>query len=542
MSKSSSEYYIPDELYYFDERFSPRSLRRYQLKAILATYNISTPSHLSKTDLVKLYQEHVLSRKQEILRQYYENLGDDEDEEEEEEEEVNAQTRVLDEPRSTRQRTRSMRQSEKPATTMTWKTSVKRTAPTTAKSRTVESQVREEEDDEDEDEEFRVDPMEEEDEDDDDDTLEDDDISDTEAFMLLHDLQTPPDDIYGVKNKADPLATLQSYHPSFVRLLRGAYFLIAVLCMVSLAIVVHARSTNGYCDTATDDDHRLSLFSLPSACIPCPDHGVCEHGELQCQRLYERRRPFYNPFGLLPIADECIQDSAIGKTVAKLEKKIKRELMTEQGNLVCFRTVHGLTQTIGAEQIAQIKVEDIVTSIKEHEQFLLPSDTVDEVMAAALMSVLTSPHIFYWERDGKPYIGTDEPRFRMSCRARLAWYWLPPRYKTIVLAFLATLPVLLFGRYHYRYHVALKKNTEEKVKTMIEMLREQREKHAADPVKYPESGLTANQLRARVTSAHRPGALEEWKRLSKLLAMHMEIRKSFAETNGDPTEYWEITS
>lgn len=75
----------------------------------------------------------------------------------------------------------------------------------------------------------------------------------------------------------------------------------------------------------------ISHFS----CIPCPDHGVCSNGQLGCPPLYHVTRPWYNAYGLLPIADECVRDSAIGRAIDSAEKHIKRILARAQGQEVC---------------------------------------------------------------------------------------------------------------------------------------------------------------------------------------------------------------
>lgn len=77
------------------------------------------------------------------------------------------------------------------------------------------------------------------------------------------------------------------------------------------------------------------------SCIPCPDHGVCSNGQLQCPPLYHIHRPWYNAHGLLPIADECLRDSAMGRAIDSTEKQIKRILARAQGREVCEQVQMG---------------------------------------------------------------------------------------------------------------------------------------------------------------------------------------------------------
>ena len=113
------------------------------------------------------------------------------------------------------------------------------------------------------------------------------------------------------------------------------------------------------------------FLSLSSSCIPCPDHGTCTNGELRCSGLYKRRRALYNPFGLLPVADECIQDSAIGRAVYRAEKRIKNALAYRQGQHVCdyvlrFGTEEGLAMVhTKASDIREVVEERYRTQVNE---------------------------------------------------------------------------------------------------------------------------------------------------------------------------------
>lgn len=106
---------------------------------------------------------------------------------------------------------------------------------------------------------------------------------------------------------------------------------------------------------------------LPSACIPCPDHGTCVDGELACDRLYKRRRPLYNYFGILPVADECILDSAIGKSVAQAEKRIKTVLARKQGKAVCDYLLNSEENTSeSSAPMVQIKLSDVLERVQQY--------------------------------------------------------------------------------------------------------------------------------------------------------------------------------
>ncbi|EPB92123.1 hypothetical protein HMPREF1544_00948 [Mucor circinelloides 1006PhL] len=69
---------IPDELYYLDEDFSVRSLRKYQLKDILTAHNIPYMHGITRPDLIKLFKKNIESRRDEILKQHRQAVSKEE--------------------------------------------------------------------------------------------------------------------------------------------------------------------------------------------------------------------------------------------------------------------------------------------------------------------------------------------------------------------------------------------------------------------------------------------------------------------------------
>ena len=137
---------------------------------------------------------------------------------------------------------------------------------------------------------------------------------------------------------------------------------------------------------------------LPSPCIPCPDHGTCVDGELQCDPLYERKTPFYNPYNIFPIADDCIHNSVLGRYVAKVERKIKRQLAVKQGEIACAHLLaHADSATSIPVPTARVLVKDLLTDIKTTVEPYLPADKTEEIMIIALSAVLEDPQVHYWE-------------------------------------------------------------------------------------------------------------------------------------------------
>ncbi|KAG2232379.1 hypothetical protein BDF21DRAFT_399633 [Thamnidium elegans] len=61
---------IPKELYYLDQRFSVKSLCKYQLKSILNTHKIVFCSKNTRINLIDLFKTHIEPHREEILHDY----------------------------------------------------------------------------------------------------------------------------------------------------------------------------------------------------------------------------------------------------------------------------------------------------------------------------------------------------------------------------------------------------------------------------------------------------------------------------------------
>ncbi|KAI8142178.1 Man1-Src1p-C-terminal domain-containing protein [Fennellomyces sp. T-0311] len=527
---------VPNELYYLADEFPPRSLRRYQLKAILQQYSIDVPNSLKKADLVQLFQTHVLSRKDQLIAEYRaKQTGQTEPE--------------LPARRSTVEKENVNESRDKdhffvPAKSSTF--TVKEMSPEAAhraideppappKAPTPEHiPVYAEEEDDDEyvfsgsDLEYS-----------DDEYSDDEPVDKSEVAWLIQDTEQAK-----MTKKERVLATANQYWATAQMVFRGTYILLFLLAAAAAITIVVARGRNGYCDTTTTEEQASlspldKLASLSSSCIPCPDHGVCADGALLCPGLYKRRRPLYNAFGLLPVADECIQDSAIGRAVARTEKRIKYILARQQGQHMCdyvgrFGSAEGLS-------MIHIKREDIKQAVLERylAESKLSPNMLEQVLHSAFASLASDPKVHYWEIDGEPYFGTERASFTMWCSVKMFFAQASPQFRKIVVALTAGIPTLSFAWYNYMWHSKIKRHTDAKVAQVIAMLKEQLEKHLSDPENI-ERGFPVSQIRVKLTDVHMPGSVDEWIRIAQGVQRHPHVRRAFREVAGEPCEYWEL--
>lgn len=170
-----------------------------------------------------------------------------------------------------------------------------------------------------------------------------------------------------------------------VHTVRSVTLLALLLIFFNMLVITLARKKVGYCSEVMRKYHQtctlISIYFwlfiwitarktfgfLPPACIPCPDHGTCIGGQLTCDRLYKRRHLFYNPSGILPIADECVLDSAIGKSVAQAEKRIKAVLARKQGKAECNYLLN--SEESGSESsvpMVQTKLSDVLERAQQY--------------------------------------------------------------------------------------------------------------------------------------------------------------------------------
>ncbi|KAG2217320.1 hypothetical protein INT45_003514 [Circinella minor] len=354
----------------------------------------------------------------------------------------------------------------------------------------------------------------------------DEPVDKSEIAWLLQDTE------YANKSSTErALDVVQSYWEMLQPLLKIIYIMVVLLALGSTLMIITARNKNGYCNSENVIEKETTLskspiekfLSLSTSCIPCPDHGNCMHGDLHCLGLYKRRHALYNPFGILPVADECIQDSAIGRAVYRAEKRIKNALAYRQGQHVCdyvlrFGTDEGLA-------MVHTKASDVRQVVEERyrTQSKWTKEKLDQVLDSAFISLATDPKIHYWEIDGESYFGTERASFSTYCTIRI----------------LAGIPILSFGWYNHMWHTKVRKETDAKVSQVITQLKEQFEKHLSDP-NHIDRGLPVSKLRVSLTDVNKPGSVDEWKRIAHGVQSHPQIRRSFQEVAGEPSEYWEL--
>ncbi|RCH93147.1 hypothetical protein CU098_001406, partial [Rhizopus stolonifer] len=415
---------LPKELYYLDDNFSIRSLRKYQLKEILAAHHIPYLRSITRNDLIHLFKKHIEPRKEEIIAAYQKKQQEQPlpiEEYGRGHRAVQKPTRFEDEVKEVKKDKDgfaipsvpkrapfnpedSFGESEVESTPIPRKEPKKQQQKVLVhppKTKKPKKKVQFNPDDsfasEGSDDDY-TEPIELDDEQD------IGEIDKEELVLLYKDQAVPAETLakpYPIKTRSQKLAEARQHLLLWKTILKrigyGLCIVYMVVGIVGLSITAYARQQNGYCTNHPIHPKNVSfLFSLlPSPCIPCPDHGVCTEDELICDPLYEKKTPFYNIGHRLPIADDCIHNSVLGKYVAQVERKIKQQLAIKQGELACQHLLAHPDSTDAP--VGKVLVKDVLSNIKAFVELHLPQDRIEEIMVIALSAVLEDPKIHYWE-------------------------------------------------------------------------------------------------------------------------------------------------
>ncbi|GAA5800819.1 hypothetical protein HPULCUR_006258 [Helicostylum pulchrum] len=591
---SNSE--IPKELYYLDERFSVRSLRKYQLKEILNSHDIPYLSSLSRVDLIDLFRKNIESRREEILREYAQQHEPVEEKEEygrgrrdadgfkipslpkrrEDDQPLNQKNMLAKAVNNIRTRFSPPPFNEEDSVASSGEDNEDEYQPTPVEGyesdtaadntyvngngRTVFYVEDEDEDDTDYYDDSDLD---------DEDYEEDDDeelgsIDKDELVQLYKDQSAPPTALISPRantsnNKNRNITTRSKKLAEAKRRLsiwkarsKQALFIFCALYMmigmIGLFITTYARQKNGYCPTYTQDITNTTAGAapstltsmLPSSCIPCPDHGICSNGELECDALYQRKTPLYNIGHIFPIADDCVHNSVLGRYVHKVERKIKNYLAVRQGEAYCNQLLQNPDLNMQDVLISRTHVEEVMIDLKTHLEDHLPADKLDQILLIAFSTILEDAEIHYWEIDNERFLGTSRYKFSMACQVKRLYLAVPNQIKLYIIAFISVLTALYGATKDYRNKKAYQQKINKMLESIVDQLKQQYDNHITNASQYPSPRLLASQLRSSVVDLNNSKTIADWQCVVQKAESHPHIKKSIEEVNGDIVEYWEL--
>ncbi|KAI8088132.1 Man1-Src1p-C-terminal domain-containing protein [Thamnidium elegans] len=631
---------IPNELYYLDERFSVRSLRKYQLKEILTSHNIPYLSNLTRVDLIDLFRKHIEPRREEILREYKQQHVPFEESEtygrgrrvsHKPKKYENTVSNYLDDKKTTKDadgfkipslpkrrvqpdldeddqtHTNVVKQKSMPvkAVNNLAKAIRSRFSPppfseedsfassgddnddtdeddyrpaifNEKKNQTTEAEKYSatgstdtaangngrtdyyDEDDDEDDTDFECDSDVNDDDDDDDEEL--GPVDKEELVQLYKDQFVSPIAFYAAKSNTpnnnrrittrsekleETKRRLSIWKARFKQALFIFCALYMIIGMIGFFITSYARQKNGYCQNYPKDINNTTpstlVSMLPSPCIPCPDHGICSNGELECDALYQRKTPLYNIGHIFPIADDCVHNSVLGRYVHKVERKIKNYLAVRQGEAYCNQLMLNPDLNIQDVPMSRIPVKEIMIDLKEHLEEHLPADKLDQILLIGFSTILEDPKIHYWETDKERFLGTSRYKFSITCQIKRLYLAVPNKIKLYIIAFISVFTAIYGATKDYRNKKAYQQKIDKMVKSIVDQLKQQYDNHTKNTSQYPSPRLLASQLRSSIVDLNNSKTIADWQCVVKKAESHPHIKKSIEEVNGDIAEYWELT-
>ncbi|KAG2237656.1 hypothetical protein INT48_004559 [Thamnidium elegans] len=549
---------IPNELYYLDERFSVRSLRKYQLKEILTSHNIPYLSNLTRVDLIDLFRKHIEPRREEILREYKQQHVPFEESEtygrgrrvsHKPKKYENTVSNYLDDKKTTKDADgfkipslpKRRVQPDLDEDDQTHTNVVKqKSMPVKAKNQTTEAEK------------YSATGST--------DTAANGPVDKEELVQLYKDQFVSPIAFYAAKSNTpnnnrrittrsekleETKRRLSIWKARFKQALFIFCALYMIIGMIGFFITSYARQKNGYCQNYPKDINNTTpstlVSMLPSPCIPCPDHGICSNGELECDALYQRKTPLYNIGHIFPIADDCVHNSVLGRYVHKVERKIKNYLAVRQGEAYCNQLMLNPDLNIQDVPMSRIPVKEIMIDLKEHLEEHLPADKLDQILLIGFSTILEDPKIHYWETDKERFLGTSRYKFSVTCQIKRLYLAVPNKIKLYIIAFISVFTAIYGATKDYRNKKAYQQKIDKMVKSIVDQLKQQYDNHTKNTSQYPSPRLLASQLRSSIVDLNNSKTIADWQCVVKKAESHPHIKKSIEEVNGDIAEYWELT-
>ncbi|KAG0162714.1 hypothetical protein DFQ30_001403, partial [Apophysomyces sp. BC1015] len=461
------------------EGFTPEKLRRYQLRTILGSYNVNVPSTCSRADMLQLFRKHVEINREAILLRH----------KQEAEEKQKLQTKSpMGRGQRMRQRSRKFENSgieiktkTKPTSKRSIKTKKEEMLPQSQRetSKTASSQV------------FEPPSF----------TAEDSFASSDEDQWIAQ----KPKVLHKYRASPEVLPSHRSKSPEIA------------LPDISQQHNVLLNVTNGHSTLQDQPEHESGGYSDDEDQDYCADSSDIEDSEDEVDDEDLNMEEV-----TLLLKDECVHDSKLGRYVMRAEKHIKRLLAQIQGETVYKHMLenHGREEAVSMKKT---KVSNLVRVLVSDEKLKIPEDKQKEVMDIAMS-------------DGEDYFGTEDANISI-------WRQLHLRFEQVkhgLLVFMCLLPVFILAVYSYQWYKASKKRMGICISNLLDILRDQSDKHSRDPAAFPDPGCPVSQLRGTVIDISNPQALDEWTKITEAVANHPHIQRRVYEIRGEPCEFWEF--
>ncbi|KAJ9125446.1 hypothetical protein QFC22_000407 [Naganishia vaughanmartiniae] len=368
---------------------------------------------------------------------------------------------------------------------------------------------------------------------------------------------------------------------------------ILIILLVSILTPVlrswQAQSNQiGYCDTGSNVNNRLiqdrrakmktidckshkiedpeyacqleqeSFFDIlgiaPDSCTPCPEHAVCQNGELlRCQQGYQLvpdwRQTEMTKYlldglpatGPVAFPPSCQIDFKRKALSARIAKEIESDLAKRHGDVVC-------SQSVWNSDLANESLDIVRDGMSEEElkeslfgKMKLSKEDFEEQFGIAVKDLLAYDNIGIARLDnGTTYYAATRSVIPTSCALKIKTAKEAKQHKKEIglLSFISALTLLLQNR--YKQKKAEDAQVKELVAISLAKLQDRKHLHFTEPETASEPYLRPDQMRDDVLILV-PQAQRKhlWARVQGVVESNANVQVDEQEVFGDVWKTWE---
>ncbi|EIW68654.1 hypothetical protein TREMEDRAFT_39562 [Tremella mesenterica DSM 1558] len=298
----------------------------------------------------------------------------------------------------------------------------------------------------------------------------------------------------------------------------------------------------------------IPFLPQPLACTPCPQHAVCEEGDvIACDNEYllsahplSFLAPVFN--GLPGVGPEafpptCKPDTQKKRMVGGLAMEMEKDLAKGRGLVVCAGIGkddgrQGEGERFGMEEdVLRERYSSRRDPRYSQEQF-------NEIFEAALNDLVEHDDVIESiDVDGKSWYAASRTDLTLGCRAKIESVDLMSKWKSQLASSAAVLTAIAWLRSLIRQHQSEKFKAEELAQVVLKRLQDQEYLHYLDPVQTPHSFLPPDQVRDVVMppSGSTTSRARLWSKVARLIEKNANVAVREQEVRGEVWQTWEWT-
>lgn len=295
-------------------------------------------------------------------------------------------------------------------------------------------------------------------------------------------------------------------------------FVLMIICVSIVGLTHMARDwTKPFCDT-----NDIYGQYKGKECRPCPAHGICKNGELECEKLYRREGRI------------CVEDSAVSKYATYLEKSMLKVLVEKKGARDCnSKELFEFDQNMLRDMFLESNLTSCPKGRLEHlNRRNLDVTKFSAAFEKAMSKLRDNREMVKIDKEGR--FSAHEGRRTFSCSCKLfVWNNL---WRCIGVALL----LMLILRWKVRRFLRQRElaRIEDVYNQALEVLRELRINYSEDDK--GDAFMRDTELRVELLGRSTPESIQLWAKVEKLLQADTRVLRSGPRSiNGHPCYVYE---